>query len=183
MSQVHIAIIRQVKPGMERAFEDALREFARESLGAPGTTGVHLIGPVPGSHSGEYGILRSFESEAACQAFYDSEMFRRGTSTRLSSSIGGWTRRRLHGLEAFFQGVPGGPPPKWKMAVVTWLGVFPAVVLWSWVIRKSLSGLPSLVTTAIVSALVVATLAWIAMPLLTRVFATWLSPSRKNVGD
>ena len=29
MSQVHIAIIRQVKPGMERAFEDALREFAR----------------------------------------------------------------------------------------------------------------------------------------------------------
>ena len=87
------------------------------------------------------------------------------------------------GLEAFFQGVPGGPPPKWKMAVVTWLGVFPAVVLWSWVVRKSLSGLPSLVTTAIVSALVVATLAWVAMPLLTRVFATWLSPSRKHVGD
>ena len=80
-----------------------------------------------------------------------------GTSTRLSSSIGGWTRRRLHGLEAFFQGVPGGPPPKWKMAVVTWLGVFPAVLLWSSVIRKLLSGLPSLVTTAIVSAFVVAT--------------------------
>ena len=39
MSQVHIAIIRQVKPGMERAFEDALREFARESLGAPAQPG------------------------------------------------------------------------------------------------------------------------------------------------
>ena len=145
MSQVHIAIIRQVKPGMEQAFEDALREFARESLRAPGTTGVHLIGPIRDSKSGEYGILRSFESEAACQAFYDSELFRRWDEYAAQFVIGGWTHRRLHGLDVFFQGVRGGPPPKWKMAVVTWLGVFPAVLLWSWVIRKSLSGLPSLV--------------------------------------
>jgi antibiotic biosynthesis monooxygenase (ABM) superfamily enzyme len=64
MDQIHLAIIRRVKPGMERAFEDALREFARESLKEPGTTGVHLIGPVSGSEDGEYGILRSFASEA-----------------------------------------------------------------------------------------------------------------------
>jgi uncharacterized protein len=183
MDQVHIAITRQVKPGMERAFEDALREFARESLGAPGTTGVHLVGPIPGSISGEYGILRSFESEAACRAFYDSEMFRRWDDNASQFVIGGWTRRRLHGLEGFFQGVPGEPPPKWKMATVTWLGVFPAVLLWSSVLPKLLSGLPSLVTLAIVNAFVVATLAWIAMPLLTRVFSKWLSSSRRNVGD
>lgn len=183
MNQVHVAIIRQVKPGMERPFEDALREFARESLRAPGVTGVHMIGPVPGSVSGEYGILRSFESEAACEAFYDSEMFRGWEEDATKFVIGGWTRRRLHGLEAFFLGVRGGPPPKWKMAVVTWLGVFPAVLLWSWVLRYLLSGLPSLFTTAVISALVVATLAWVAMPLLTQVFATWLSSSRENVGD
>lgn len=183
MSQVHLAITRQVKPGMERAFEEALREFARESLRAPGTTGVHLIGPVPGSVSGEYGILRSFESDAACQAFYDSEMFRQWDDEASQFVIGGWTRRRLQGLEAFFQGVEGGPPPKWKMAVVTWLGVFPAVLLWSWVVPKVLSGGPSLITTAIVNAFVVATLAWVAMPLLTRVFSTWLSSSRRDIGD
>lgn len=183
MSQVHIAIIRQVKPGMERGFEDALREFARESLRAPGTTGVHLIGPIRDSKSGEYGILRSFESEAACQAFYDSEMFRHWDEYATQFVIGGWTHRRLHGLDIFFQGVSGGPPPKWKMAVVTWLGVFPAVLLWSSVLRKLLSGVPSLFATGIVSALVVATLAWIAMPLLTRGFSTWLSSSYRNVGD
>jgi antibiotic biosynthesis monooxygenase (ABM) superfamily enzyme len=183
MNQVHVAIIRQVKPGMERPFEDALREFARESLRAPGVTGVHMIGPVPGSVSGEYGILRSFESEAACEAFYDSVMFRRWEEDTTEFVIGGWTRRRLHGLEAFFLGVRGGPPPKWKMAVVTWLGVFPAVLLWSWVLGRSLSGLPSPLTTAIVSAVVVATLAWIAMPLLTRVFSSWLSPSPIHLGD
>lgn len=183
MAHVHVAIIRQVKPGMERAFEEALREFARESLRAPGATGVHLIGPLPGSTSGEYGILRSFDSEVACQAFYESEMFRQWDEQATQFVVGGWTRRRLSGLDAFFLGVPGGPPHKWKMAVVTWLGVFPAVVLWSWAVRKSLSGLPSLVTTGLVSALVVATLAWVAMPLLTRVLASWLSPSREHLGD
>jgi uncharacterized protein len=183
MNQVHVAIIRQVKPGMEQPFEDALREFARESLGAPGVTGVHMIGPVPSSIRGEYGILRSFESEAACETFYDSEMFRRWEEDATKFVIGGWTRRRLHGLDAFFLGVRGGPPPKWKMAVVTWLGVFPAVLVWSSVLGKSLRSLPSPLTTAIVSALVVATLAWIAMPLLTRVFSKWLSPSSKPVGD
>ena len=183
MDQIHIAITRQVKPGMERAFEDALREFARESLSAPGTTGVHMIGPVSGTNRGEYGILRSFESETACQAFYDSEMFRRWDDKASQFVIGGWTRRRLHGLEEFFRDVRGGPPPKWKMAVVTWLGVFPAVLLWSWVLPKLLSGLPSLVITGIVNAFVVATLAWIAMPLLTRLFSTWLSSPRRNVGD
>ena len=180
MSQVHIAIVRQVKPGMERQFEDALREFARESLSAPGTTGVHLIGPIPGSVNGEYGILRSFESEAACEAFYDSEMFHKWDECATKFVIGGWTHRRLSGLEAFFLDVRNGPPPKWKMAVVTWLGVFPAVLLWSWVLQKPLSGLPRLLATGLVSALVVATLAWIAMPLLTRMFSTWLSRPPKK---
>jgi antibiotic biosynthesis monooxygenase (ABM) superfamily enzyme len=182
MDQVHIAITRQVKPGMERAFENALRDFARESLHAPGTTGVHLIGPISDSGGGEYGILRSFESEAACEAFYDSERFRRWDDYATQFVVGGWTRRRLHGLEAFFQGVRGGPPPKWKMAVVTWVGVFPAVLLWSSLLRKLLNDWPALITTAIVSAFVVATLAWIAMPVLTRVFFTWLSSPPENVG-
>jgi hypothetical protein len=183
MSQIHVAIIRQVKPGMEQAFEDALREFARQSLGAPGTTGVHMIGPVSGTHSGQYGILRSFESEAACQAFYDSEIFRRWDEHAAQFVIGGWTRRRLNGLEAFFRGDRSGPPPTWKMASVTWLGVFPSVLLWSSVLPKLLSGLPSLVITAIVNAFVVATLAWIALPLLTRVFSGCLSPKPNHPGD
>lgn len=63
MEAVHVAVTRQVKPGYEKAFEEALREFARESLRQPGTTGVHLIAPVPGTDGCEYGILRSFVSE------------------------------------------------------------------------------------------------------------------------
>jgi antibiotic biosynthesis monooxygenase (ABM) superfamily enzyme len=172
MAQIHIAITRRVKPGMERAFEIALREFARQSLGEPGTTGVHLIGPVAGS-DGEYGILRSFENEEACRAFYESELFRQWEERAQEFVIGGWTRRTLHGLEAFFrQG--GRPPPRWKMAIVTWLGVFPAVLLWSSILPHFLNGLHWVATTALVSMFVVVTLAWGVMPLLTRFLAGWL---------
>jgi len=76
MDVVHFAVTRQVKPGFEQAFEDALREFARESLREPGTTGIHLIAPVPGTDGCEYGILRSFESETASRRFYESDRFK-----------------------------------------------------------------------------------------------------------
>ena len=174
MDQVHIAIIRRVKPGMEQEFEDALREFARQSLSEPGTTGVHLIGPVPDSNNGEYGILRSFASEEACRAFYESDMFRRWEQHAAQFVIGGWTRRRLHGLEAFFRHGSHVPPPRWKMAIVTWLGVFPTVLFWSSLLTKVLGGLPSLVAAAIINACVVVTLTWGVMPLLTRLLANWL---------
>ena len=88
--------------------------------------------------------------------------------------VGEPVRRRLHGLEAFFRDTRYAPPPRWKMAVVTWMGVFPTVLLWSSLLPKVLSGLPSLAVVAIVNVFVVVTLAWGVMPLLTRMFAGWL---------
>lgn len=174
MDVVHFAVTRQVKPGCEQLFEDALREFARESLRAPGTTGIHLIAPVPGTDGCEYGILRSFESEDASRRFYESDRFKNWQEQVTPMVVGAPQRRRLHGLEAFFRDTKHAPPPRWKMALVTWMGVFPSVLLWSSLLPQALSGLPQLLVVAIVNVFVVATLAWGVMPLLTRLFAGWL---------
>jgi antibiotic biosynthesis monooxygenase (ABM) superfamily enzyme len=88
--------------------------------------------------------------------------------------VGEPVRRRLHGLEAFFRDTRHAPPPRWKMAVVTWMGVFPSVLLWSSLLPNALGGLPHLAVVAIVNVFVVVTLAWGVMPLLTRMFAGWL---------
>ena len=80
----------------------------------------------------------------------------------------------LHGLEAFFRDPQHSPPPRWKMAIVTWLGVFPSVLFWSSTLPKVLPGLPSLGVMAIINVFVVVTLAWGVMPLLTKLFAGWL---------
>jgi antibiotic biosynthesis monooxygenase (ABM) superfamily enzyme len=81
--------------------------------------------------------------------------------------------RPLHGLEAFFQGTTT-PPPRWKMAVVTWMGVFPSVLLWSKLLGPQLTGLPQVLATAVVTAVVVITLAWVIMPWLTKLLRPWL---------
>jgi len=183
MGQVHIAITRQVKPGNEAVFEKALRAFARDSLNEPGMTGVHLISPVPGSEGAEYGILRSFDNEAASRAFYESHLFQNWQQQVAPYVIGPPVYRRLHGLEAFFRNSRLPMPPRWKMAVVTWLGVFPTAVLWSTVLPKALDGLHTLVIMAIVNIFVVVTLAWGVMPMLTRFLARWLHANRSQALD
>jgi antibiotic biosynthesis monooxygenase (ABM) superfamily enzyme len=65
------------------------------------------------------------------------------------------------------------------MAVVTWLGVFPTVLLWSSILPRALGGLPYIVIVAVTNVFVVITLTWGVMPLLTRMFARWLH-NRQN---
>lgn len=179
MGAVHVAVTRQVKPGREAEFEQALREFAFESLREPGTTGVHLIEPVPGVKGCEYGILRSFESEEASRRFYDSEVFQQWQQRASDLAVGDSIVRRLHGLEAFFRDSKHAPP-RWKMALVTWLGVYPSVLLWSSTLPPLLRGLPQLLIVAIVNVFVVVTLTWAVMPLLSKFFAGWLHESNRK---
>jgi antibiotic biosynthesis monooxygenase (ABM) superfamily enzyme len=174
MEGYHVAITRRVRRGHEDQFVAALREFIRESLAVPGVGGALLIAPHAAGDERTYGILRTFDNEAASEQFYSSELFRTWEARVAPMVEGEYSKSKLEGLAPFFYGVRGGPPPKWKMAVVTWLGVFPAVVLWSTVLHAALTGLPALLMTALVSAFVVATLAWFAMPLLTRVLGKWL---------
>jgi len=179
MGMVHVAVTRQVKRGREAEFEQALREFAFESLREPGTTGVHLIEPAPGTNGCEYGILRSFDSEEASRRFYDSEVFHEWQERASDLVVGDSIVRRLHGLEAFFRDSKQAPP-RWKMAIVTWLGVFPSVLLWSSTLPQFLGGLPHVLIVAIVNVFVVVTLAWAVMPLLSKLFAGWLHSSNKK---
>lgn len=172
-SPVHCAITVQVREGKEQVFDERLVLFLQKSLRCPGMTGVHLIRPAPGTDSHEYGILRSFESEAASRQFYESDLFQSYKRETEELVIGEAEMRPLHGLEAFFRG-SGSTPPRWKMAIVTWVAVFPAVLFWNWLVGSRLIMLPSLVTTGIVVALVVVTLTWFVMPRLTNLLSSWL---------
>ena len=169
---IHVAITRQVIPGCEQAFEESLRELFQESLGYKGVLGVHLLSPSPGSHSREYGILRTFSNERERDAFYRSELFAKWQKYVAQLTEGPRTAREVHGLEAWFR-TPESPP-KWKMAFLTWLGVWPTIWIVSRFLVPRLSGLPQLFGSAIATAVVVACLTWLVMPLLVRLFSLWL---------
>ncbi|MFN3193101.1 MAG: antibiotic biosynthesis monooxygenase [Aureliella sp.] len=177
MTMVHCAITRVVREGKETDFEEALQRFVARSMDHHGTTGAHLLQPTDASRPREYGILRSFRSEDDMHAFYASELFAEWQSEVAELVEGEPVHRQLHGLEAFFHNAQGSSPPRWKMAIVTWLGVFPVVLFWSSTLPPLLGTLHSVAVTAIVTAAAVVTLTWLVMPTLTRGLASWLHPS------
>lgn len=179
---IHVAITRIVRPGCEDAFAQGLREFFQASFAHPGVAGVLMIAPAPGSASREYGILRSFASEAERDDFYRSPLFRAWDERARALTEGEPDYRDLHGLEAWFRG-PTVPPPRWKMAVATYLGVFPLATTLSLTLAPRLKELGAIGANAIFNAFIVVLLTWVVMPVVTRLLRGWLHPRQGNPAD
>lgn len=174
---VHVAITRKVKQGCEASFEKAILTFFAQSHENLSTMGAQLLRPLPGSQSRTYGILRSFDSERDREAFYQSKHFLRWQKEVAALVEGEYSRSELTGLETFFhEPTRFLEPPLWKMAIVTWFGVWPTVFAVSSIGgRWLLSGWPFWLAVGIEALVVVATLTWIVMPVLTRWFKSWLT--------
>ena len=87
--------------------------------------------------------------------------------------------RQLHGLEAWFRS-PGNPPPKWKMGVATFLGVFPLAMILNVTLGPVISEWPFVPRNAVFNAFVVALLSWAVMPVVTRLLHGWLQPQSRT---
>lgn len=173
---LHVAIVRRVRPGCEAQFQQALREFFQASFAHGGVLGATMILPAPGGTSREYGILRTFENEQERDSFYQSQAFR-DWDLRCAAWVepGPWSARTLHGLEAWFrESGAATPPPKWKMTVATYLGVFPLATVLNLTLGPWLLPLPFVLRTALFNAAVVVLLSWVIMPLVVRLLHPWL---------
>ncbi|HTI69167.1 MAG TPA: antibiotic biosynthesis monooxygenase [Candidatus Limnocylindria bacterium] len=173
---IHVAITRQVRPGREAEFQQALREFFQESFAHGGVLGTHLIAPPPGSDSREYGILRTFSDEAERDAFYKSAMFETWETRARTLTEGEPVYRQMHGLEAWFR-ASEGRPPRWKMAAATLVGVYPTSLFLSVTVGAWVHTWPSLARSLVFAVSMVALLTWVVMPLVTRLLHRWLNPS------
>ena len=161
-----------------REFEAALAEFASRSLADAGSRGVQLLYPPPGSDTCEYGILRSFASAADRDAFYNSALFKEWLARIEPMIEGAPTYRELSGLEAWYREPHAAMPPRWKMALLTWIAVWHgehgrAPQCWSAArTRRCLAVIfAGLVAAGIV---VVPHPYWAAMPLLVKAARPWL---------
>src|SRR6266540_4459047 len=173
---IHIAITRRVRPGCEAEFQAALREFFQTSFAHGGVLGATMIVPPPGSDSREFGILRTFADEKERDDFYASPLYKAWEEKcRPLTETDSWTSRQLHGLEAWFRS-PQNPPPRWKMATATFLGVFPTAAILNLTLGRAIQPWPFLLGSAVFNASMVALLTWIVMPLVTRALHGWLYP-------
>jgi len=176
---IHVAIIRRVRPGCEAEFKRALLEFMQESFVQAGVYGANMIIPPPGTPSPEFGILRTFANEHEHVAFYESTVFKAWEDRIRHLIVGDPVHRRLNGLEAWFRS-SSNPPPLWKMALLTWVAVWPVSMAVPAALTLLLGqSLPNVLFAGVVAAGIVVVLTWVAMPVLVKFASAWLN-SNKN---
>ena len=172
---------RQVKPGREQEFEEWVSGILTAANEFPGYLGSEILRPSD-PEDREYKIVFRFDHESNLRTWEASE--ERHSWLRKSRPL---LREKekvqvLSGLETWFT-LPAKadepPPPRYKMAVVTWLAVFPVVSVIFYLFGPWLNVLPTLVRTLVFTLVMVTLMTYVIMPRMTRLFSFWLYPNRE----
>lgn len=166
-----VVLERRVLPGRRDSFEAWVHELVNTAALSPDFQGASVLT----AGGTDYFVLLRFASPAALQRWqasgYVLQLLRDGDALAVSP---GQSVVRT-GMETWFA-LPGlaGPitaPPKWKMALLTWVALLPQVAVLALVLPARL---PFAGRIAVSTAVPVALLTWVVMPALTRLLGGWL---------
>jgi antibiotic biosynthesis monooxygenase (ABM) superfamily enzyme len=171
-----IVIERLVHPGADAAFMAWAARLTRSASKAAGHEGTSVLSAANHARF----ILLRFASQGELDAWQHS--FDYGSLMHEADAISqaGAVNQRRSGLETWFTlpdlPMPSAPPPKWKMALLTWVSLLPMVIALGYVFAPF--GMPFLAQVALTTAIPVSMLTWVVMPRLTRALYAWLYPGR-----
>jgi antibiotic biosynthesis monooxygenase (ABM) superfamily enzyme len=174
-------VTRRVKPGHEAAYEEFLDGIIAAASRFPGHLGVEIFRPA--SPGREYRIVYRFDSDVHLRAWLDSDEHAAWLERAEPHAAGPIRRQFLTGLESWFtlSAHPGAaPPPPYKMALVTWITIFPLITGLIVVLGPLLKGVPLVPRLAIISAITVPLMTWVVMPRVTRLLRGWLYPGARR---
>lgn len=180
---VTVIISRRVKPGRVQEFEEWTSGILQQVSKFKGYYGVNIIPPSDPS-SLEYVVIFRFNSYKNLKKWEDSPIRSEWLERVRDLTEGDSDIRKLTGLEYWFR-VPNKPlttpPPRYKMVVVTFIALFPTILLVSLGLNPLLGALPELLrlAIAIIGTMILMTY-WI-MPLMTRLLAFWLYDNTTKV--
>lgn len=166
---------RRARPGCVEAYEALVRAMFDEARKFPGYLSAELIPPeTPG---GEYQIVQRFATAADLERWQASPERLSWMEKLAPVADGDPEYRLLHGLDAWFApaavAVPR-TPPRWRLTLVSWLGIYPTVTFLLTVVAPHLDFLPLLLRIAVITALVAVLMSYVIMPRLTRWLGGWL---------
>jgi antibiotic biosynthesis monooxygenase (ABM) superfamily enzyme len=170
-------VTRQVRPGHSAAYEIFLQTIIECASGFDGYLGAEIFRPVEPEHGGEYRIVYRFASVAQLRAWLDSAEHSSQLELAVPHAVGASRTSFRTGLETWFTlpGEPGLPPPTpYKMAVLTWLSIFPLISLVVLVLGPHIRTVALVPRTAITTAVTVPLMTWIVMPRVTWLLRSWL---------
>jgi hypothetical protein len=170
---------RRVRPGREEEFEQWVADILAAANAFPGYLGSEVLRP-SGPEDDEYQIVFRFDHASNLKRWEDSEE-RRRRLREVQPLVREEKVRVLTGLETWFTlpSKPGEPaPPRYKMAAVTWLAVFPLITAIFFAFEPLLNQLPMVLRTLVLTMVMVTLMTYVIMPRLTRLFSFWLYPDR-----
>ncbi|MHC8406950.1 antibiotic biosynthesis monooxygenase [Pseudomonas sp. TMB3-21] len=179
---VTLVIKHRVKAGFEVAYEAWLRNIVSIAGQQDGHLGVDVM---RGKNAGLdlYTCVLRFCSTEAMQRWLDSPQ-RQALVNEATPMLADGDQTEVNPVNEFwFAPAEAGspPPPRWKQAVVTLLVILPHTLLvpllWGPLLQLHAFLSNYVVATFLITLTIVFSVVYLFMPLATRLFAPWLSPS------
>jgi antibiotic biosynthesis monooxygenase (ABM) superfamily enzyme len=176
---VTTTVTRRVKPGHEPLYEQFLAGINAAARQFPGHLGVEVFRPESAA-VGEYRIVYRFDTGDHLRAWLESDERAAWLERAEPHVIGPMRTRFVTGLESWFT-LPGRPsippPPPYKMALLTWITIFPLITLVVIALDPWLEKLDLVPRLAVTTAVTVPIMTWLVMPRVTRLLRSWLYPT------
>jgi uncharacterized protein len=175
---VTVVTSRRVKPGHERDFEQWLDGIGAAAARYPGCLWRRITRPEDHARP-EWGVVFKFDSYEHLRAWTDSIERRTWLERVKPHELDEFKETVLTGLERWFTlpalpGVP--PPPRYKMALVTLVVVYPLSQALGAAANRWLGGVPAPLRSLVASMAMILLLTWVVMPRVTRLLRRWLYP-------
>ncbi len=179
-----LAFRQSVKPGCETAFRESARNMMHEASTFPGYGSSAVIRL---SETGrEWLLIVHFNNMHALHRWESSQEYQRWwcISKKLNNQIEVVQAGEPEGWFVIPEQSKGLPNvlPKWKMALLTIMGLYPLVLL---VFPRLASlaaqwGMPEWLGKLLTVMLAVPAMTWCIVPLLTHLLGRWLYPAKKH---
>jgi uncharacterized protein len=173
--EVTAVITRNIKPGHEKGYDDWLRRYMMLENKVPGYLGTTIIAPGGNNSSVRY-IINRFSDKVAMDAWESSAEALKLIEEANNYSTIHYTSAT--GLETWFS-VPDlkaiVPPPRWKMAIVAFIGAFCISSIARYILGLYI-GLSPLLTNLLMNIILVLGLTYLMMPILSKLLRRWLYP-------
>lgn len=183
---VTVVITRRVKPRCKKAFEKFISGITASAMTFEGHLGTNVFRPSNPTDN-EYRIIFKFDHASNLQIWQESECRRQWLARAESLRLEPPRIRIITGLETWFTlptaAQPVSPPPRYKMATITLLALFPAIQLSNLTLVPFLKllPLPLLLRSLISTAILVLLMTYILMPRMTKLFSKWLYPQKSSL--
>ncbi len=163
-----------VKKDKITEFELWLKKIISEATKFEGHLGTNIIKPTETTK--EYIVIFKFDKYKNLRKWLASDI-RNNLMFQLKPFINKSPEfKQTEGLEFWFT-LPNGniKPPKHKMVIVTWFGLFPVVLINSYLFKYLFTGIvPSIIVSGLATFFTVFFMTYFIMPFITKVFSFWL---------